>query len=365
MIPESYIYLDHNASSPVRPQVKEKMVEILETGANPSSVHQAGTHVRGQIDLARKTLGSFIDAHSDEIIFTSGGTESNNMALQSTVWETIFMSATEHESVYKAASNPQIIPVLRNGLLDLEALDRSLGQILNPEKTLLSIHWANNETGVIQPLEEIVTLAKKHKVKVHVDAVQALGKIPFSFKKSGVDMMSLSAHKIGGPQGIGALIVQKNVSMVPLLKGGGQEKFRRAGTENVVGIVGFGEALNHVDFGFQDILRTWHSRMERALKKEGCEIFGDAAPRLSNTTCVSMEGVPSATQLIAFDLAGIAVSAGAACSSGKITASRVIQQMGYSKETAETAIRISSGWNTREEDLLLFQENWKSIKVPA
>jgi cysteine desulfurase len=365
MISESYIYLDHNASSPVRPQVVEKMLEILGMKGNPSSVHRVGRYAHEKIDLARRTLASFIEAHPDDIIFTSGGTESNNMALQSPLWETIFMSATEHESVYKAVSNPQIIPVLKSGLLDLEVLDRCLSQVLNPEKTLLSIHWANNETGVIQPLEEILTIARKHKVKVHVDAVQVLGKIPFSFKKSGVDMMSFSAHKIGGPQGTGALVVQKNITVHPLLKGGGQEKFRRAGTENVAGIVGFGEALNHVDFGFQDSLKTWHSQMERVLKSQGGEIFGETSPRLSNTTCVSMMGVPSATQLIAFDLAGIAVSAGAACSSGKITASRILQQMGYSKETAETAIRISSGWNTREEDLLLFQKNWKSIKVPA
>ncbi len=365
MISGSYIYLDHNASSPVRPQATEKMLEVLEMGANPSSVHRAGRYVHEKIDLARRTLASFIEAHPDNIIFTSGGTESNNMALQGFLWEKIFISATEHESVYKAVSDPQIIPVLKSGLLDLEVLDRSLGQVSNPEKTLLSIHWANNETGVIQPLEEIVTIAQRHKVKLHVDAVQILGKIPFSFKDSGVDMMSFSAHKVGGPQGSGALVVQKNVSITPLLKGGGQEKFRRAGTENVAGIVGFGEALNHVDFGFQNTLKTWHSQMERALKRQAGEIFGDAAPRLSNTTCVSMAGIPNATQLIAFDLVGIAVSAGAACSSGKITASRIIQQMGYSKEIAETAIRISSGWNTREQDLLLFQKNWMSIKVPA
>ncbi len=365
MISESYIYLDHNASSPVRPQVKEKMLEILGMGGNSSSVHRPGRYVHEKVDSARRTLASFIDVPSDDIIFTSGGTESNNMALNPLLWDTIFMSATEHESVYKASSDPQIIPVSKSGLLDLEVLDHSLSQTLNPEKTLLSIHWANNETGVVQPLEEILTIAQKHKVKVHVDAVQVLGKIPLSFKKSGVDMMSFSAHKVGGPQGSGALVVKKNINIVPLLKGGGQEKFRRAGTENVAGIVGFGEALNHVDFGFQDTLKKWHAQMERALKSQGGEIFGETVPRLSNTTCVSMTGIPSATQLIAFDLAGIAVSAGAACSSGKITASRIIQQMGYSKETAETAIRISSGWNTREEDLLLFQKNWQSIKVSA
>ena len=288
MMSEPYTYLDHNASSPVRPQVTEKMLEIFRMGGNPSSVHRPGRYVHEKIDSARRTLASFIEAHPDDIIFTSGGTESNNMALQSSLWETIFMSATEHESVYKAVSNPQIIPVLKSGLLDLEVLDRSLSQISSPEKTLLSIHWANNETGVIQPLEEIVTMAQKHKVKVHVDAVQVLGKIPVSFKKSGVDMMSFSAHKIGGPQGSGALVVQKNINITPLLKGGGQEKFRRAGTENVAGIVGFGEALNHVDFGFQDTLKTWHSQMERALKSQGGAIFGEISPRLSNTTCVSM-----------------------------------------------------------------------------
>jgi cysteine desulfurase len=363
MRPEPYIYLDHNAFSPLRPQAKDKMLEILEIGANPSSVHRPGKYVREQMDLARRTLGSFIDAYPEDIIFTSGGTESNNMALRSEVWDTILISATEHESVYKAASNPWIVSVWENGLLDLEELEHLLKKVSNPEKTLLSIHWANNETGVIQPLEEIVVLAQKYKVTLHVDAVQVLGKIPFSFKKSGVHMMSLSAHKVGGPQGSGALVVQENVTLAPLLKGGGQEKFRRAGTENVAGIVGFGEALNHVDFSLQDTLKTWHSRLEKALKSQGGEVFGDTAPRLSNTTSISMACVPSHTQLINFDLAGIAVSAGAACSSGKITASRIIQQMGYSKEMAETTIRISSGWNTSEDDLILFQETWKAMQV--
>ncbi len=363
MMSPSYIYLDHNASSPLCPQAKEKMLEALEVGANPSSVHKLGRLAHEKIDLARRTLASFVDSHSDDIIFTSGGTESNNMALQSPLWETVLISATEHESVYKALPNPQIISVLKNGLLDLGALERALQKVLNPEKTLLSIHWANNETGVIQPIEEIARLAQAYKVKLHVDAVQVLGKIPFSFKESGIHMLSLSAHKVGGPQGVGALVVNKTLSLTPLLKGGGQEKFRRAGTENVAGIVGFGEALTHVNFGLQDKLKTWHSRLEKTLKKQGGEIFGETAPRLSNTTCVSMPSVPNHTQLINFDLAGIAVSAGAACSSGKITASRVIQQMGYSKEEAETSIRISSGWNTREEDLILCEQSWKAIKA--
>ncbi len=353
------IYLDYNASAPLKPAVRAALVAALDSVGNPASVHQAGRRARAMLETAREQVAALARVAPAQVIFTSGGTEANNLALHG--WQgAILTSAIEHDSVLAAAPAAIRIPVDSAGIIDLAALERHLEAATKP--ILLSVMLVNNETGVIQPIAEVVALARRYKAVLHCDAVQAAGKMALDFAALGVGVLSLSAHKIGGPQGVGALIVAENVPLVPLLRGGGQEKRRRAGTENLIGISGFGQAaaLAAEDMVQQAQFSVWRDALEAKIMAAAPDavIAGQGATRVGNTSCILMPKVKSATQLMAFDLAGIAVSSGAACSSGKVNSSHVLGAMGYDATAADSAVRVSLGWNTQEADLTTFADQW-------
>jgi cysteine desulfurase len=262
------------------------------------------------------------------------------------------VSAIEHSSVLKNNPKAVQIPVTPQGVVDLSALDKLLSE---KKPTLVSVMLANNETGVIQPIAEVAALCKQYGAKLHCDAVQALGKIPVDAGMLGCDMMSISAHKCGGPVGAAALIVRRGTDIKPLLVGGGQEKGRRAGTENIAAIVGFAKAVELFDFAQMKKIRGWLDEME----KETAVSIGAKSPRLPNTSCIAMQGVSNEVQLMDFDLKGFAVSAGSACSSGRIEPSHVLAAMHVPKEQAACAIRVSAGWNTAEQDIAAFTQAWQ------
>jgi cysteine desulfurase len=348
----AYAYLDHNATSPLRPVALDAMVEALQAGGNPSSIHRPGRAARARIDKARQQVAALVGALPAEVVFTSGGTEANNLALGG--HQRVLVSAIEHESVLKAAPDAERIPVDSNGVVDLAALERMLAA----GPALVSVMFANNETGVIQPISEIARLARSAGALVHCDAVQAAGKVAVDLHGLGVDYLSLSAHKLGGPAGVGALVVRSDVPFATDRVGGGQESYRRAGTENVAGIVGFGAAAEASRNGLD--VAAMRDCIEASLPGR---IFGGGAPRLPNTTCISMPGVKAETQVMALDLAGVAVSAGSACSSGKVTRSVVLTAMGVEPAAAEAAIRISCGWNTVFEDIERLIAAWQGLYI--
>lgn len=354
-------YLDHNATSPLRPEAFESMVEALRAGGNPSSVHSAGRKARGIVETARRQVATLVGALPGEVVFTSGGTEANSLALTGAGRRRVLISAVEHDSVSRAVSNVEIIPVDGDGVVDLAALERLLASTVEP--VVVSVMSANNETGVLQPIGEVVRLARAAGALVHCDAVQAAGKVPVDIHGLGVDYLSLSAHKLGGPAGVGALIVRSGAPFETDRKGGGQESNRRAGTENVAGIAGFGTAAASV--GKCPDLAAWRDRLEVALVQiaPSARIFGANAERVPNTSCLSMPSVSSETQVMALDLAGVCVSAGAACSSGKVQRSAVLSAMGVAPDEAATAIRISLGWNTVPADIDRLIAAWRDLYI--
>jgi cysteine desulfurase len=349
------VYLDHNATSVLRPSVKEAMLAALEVTGNPSSVHFEGRAAYKLIDDARLALGFAFGCLPQMITFTSGGTEANTMALQGVDAQRILVSAVEHPSVMAAAkasgASVEVIPVDSNGVVDLAALEK---MIVGPN-TLVSVMAANNETGVLQPLEVIAAMTRGSGALFHVDAVQAFKKMPLNFGLLGCDMMTVGAHKIGGPVGVGALIIRDGLVVEPLLTGGGQELRRRAGTENVVAIAGFGALAKEPELD----VGALRGVLETELK--GAVVFGAGVSRLSNTTCFAHQGMQAESVLMQFDLDGVAVSSGSACSSGKVGRSHVLEAMGVAPEISSGAIRVSMGWNTTEADLQRFAEVWKKI----
>jgi cysteine desulfurase len=343
------VYLDYNATAPVKPKVIEAVADAMASTGNPSSVHAAGRTARKLITKAREQVAALVGAAPSSIIFTSGGTEANNQALFN---GPILTSAIEHPSVLALTDTPSPAPVDADGIIDLERLRQCLA---SERPATLAVMLANNETGVIQPVREVAAITKEAGVRLHVDAVQAAGKIPIDFHDLGADTLSLSAHKLGGPQGVGALVVRDGLEPASLLRGGAQERRLRPGTENVPGIVGFGKAarLAAEDGGFVARIGGLRDRLEtelQALEPEA-RVFGQHVERLANTLCIALPGINHETQLIAFDLAGIAVSAGSACSSGKVGPSHVLQAMGVPTALAECAIRISFGWASQDDDV--------------
>lgn len=337
------------------------MSAALATGGNPSSVHGAGRAARRLVEDARERIAALIGADAAGVIFTSGGTEANALALTGTGRRRWLLSAVEHPSVIAAAPGAETIAVDAAGRVDCTALARQLAASTEP--ALVSVMLANNETGTIQPLPAIVAVARAAGALVHTDAVQALGRLVVDVRALGVDLLTLSAHKLGGPPGVGALIVDPARPLAARQRGGGQERGRRAGTENVPGIAGFAAAAAAAAAGIGDQARLagLRDRIEAAVTA----IAGDAriiaaeGDRLANTTCVALPGIAAATQVMALDLAGIAVSAGAACSSGKVAASHVLQAMRVGDELATCAIRISLGWTTTEADVDRFVAAWR------
>lgn len=357
------IYLDYNAGAPIKPEVQAAIVEALALTGNPSSVHRFGREARRRIEDARERVAALAGARAADVIFTAGGTEANNLALSGSGRTRLLVSAIDHDSVRAAAPDAEILPVRPDGRLDLDALRARLAEEARP--ALLSVQLANNETGVIQPVAEAAALARAAGALVHCDAVQAAGKVPILMAALGADYLSLSAHKLGGPPGVGALVAAPGAPLTPAIRGGGQERSRRGGTENLPGIIGFGTAaaLAAAELADQPRLARLRDRLEAAVTEAAPDapIYGKAAPRLANTSCVGMPGVRSESQLMGFDLAGIAVSAGAACSSGKVAQSHVLLAMGVDPAAAACAIRVSLGWATEEAHVERFVDVWKDI----
>ncbi len=367
MVTQPACYLDYNAGAPVKPAVAAAMADWLGRAGNPSSVHRFGRLARRAVEDARDRVAALVGAAPEGVVFTASGTEANNLALKGSGRSRLIVSAIEHDSVLAAGAGATAVPARRDGAVDLAALDAALAADAAP--TLVSVMLANNETGVIQPAADVAAAAHAHGALFHCDAAQAAGKAAVDPATLGADFVTLSAHKLGGAQGIGALIVRDGVELAPLVHGGAQEMGRRAGSENVAGIVGFGVAAELAaedgrETGRIAALRDEIERRLRALAPN-LAVFGERAPRLPNTSCLTMPGVESETQVMALDLAGVAVSAGAACSSGKVGVSHVLLAMGVAEDEAACAIRISLGWGSTAADAERLIEAWGALHARA
>lgn len=359
-------YLDHNATSPLRPEVREAVLAAMELDGNPSSVHAEGRAARHVVEEARVKIAELAGARPEDVIFTSGGTEANGLALApppgGDAWH-LYLSAIEHPSVLAggrfADGARTVLPVSADGVVELDSLarviekDRSKGV-----RPFVSLMAANNETGALQPVAEAATIVRNAGGALHTDAVQMAGRLPVDMGALGADMVTVSAHKIGGPKGIGALVLAEGASVRPLMTGGGQEGRRRPGTENVAGIAGFGAAAELVtrDLRQMDTLARLRDELEAGVRAIAGDavVFSRNVPRLPNTSSIAVPGLKAETLVIGLDLAGVAVSAGSACSSGKVETSHVLAAMGAAPETARAAIRLSLGFGNGDHDIQVF-----------
>lgn len=366
-------YMDHNATAPVRPEAAEAVARALALTGNPSSVHAEGRRARHIVEEARADVAKLVHAKPGEVIFTSGGTEAANLALyvarNALGVERLIVSAIEHDCIRTAASAlglpVAVAPVDADGVIDLDALSKLLAE---PGRSLLALMMANNETGVVQPIVEVVDLANGVGAVVLTDAVQAVGRMRVDFGALGVAMLILSAHKIGGPQGVGALVIREGLAFAPLIQGGGQEQRRRAGTENVPGIAGFGVAARLAinDYKSMPHVLALRMRLEASIREAASvTIFGANAPRLANTCLFAASGLNAETLIMALDLDGIAVSSGAACSSGKVARSHVLAAMGVDDALAAGAIRVSLGVNNTEDEVDRLAASWSRVAKRA
>ncbi len=359
---KSAVYLDFNATAPIRDEAVEAVCEAFRIGGNASSVHSFGRAARRLLENGREQVAALVGVSGADVIFTSGGTEANNLALVGCGRPNVLVSAVEHPSVLAVSGGRDPIPVDADGVIDLAAFEKSLAAQTGP--VIVSVMLANNETGVLQPVEKVCEIAKRHGALVHCDAVQAAGKIAVDMRALGVDMLSLAAHKIGGPQGIGALIVGADLALAPQVLGGGQERRLRAGTENIAGAAGFGAAASAAKSGLSNFakLAVLRDRLEKAVLVVApqAKIFGRRMARLPNTSCFAVPNLPSDTQVMALDMEGVAVSSGSACSSGKVEASHVLAAMGENELGAHT-IRISLGWSSQPGDVDRFIEAWRKV----
>jgi cysteine desulfurase len=359
------VYLDYNATAKTRPEAVAAVQAALAIGANPSSTHAAGRQARAVIERARADVAALVVAEANWLTFVSGGVEANALAIESALaagCERAIIGATEHDAVLATAQavfpNVEIWPVDAEGVADLDWLSDALaGQV----RHLVCLMAANNETGVIQPVETVSALVRQAGGWLHVDAVQAAGKRALDCAALGADTLALSAHKLGGPQGVGALVTRSDVAITRRLHGGGQERGRRAGTENLSGIAGFGAAAaaaqRELASGHTQAQGEWRDALANLLIAEGAEVLGAGAPRLPQTLCVATSGFASEVQVMALDLAGVMISAGAACSSGKVKASRVVEAMGR-PDLASASIRISGGWASTGADWRRCGDAW-------
>lgn len=357
------IYLDFNATGLTRPEVIDAMAETMRDGGNASSVHGTGRAARARVEAARRNVAGLIGADTEQVVFVGSGTEANNQVLRSSGCPGLVISAIEHESVMLARSDAVVVPVLPEGIVDLEALENVLSE--RSEPCVVSIMMANNETGIVQPVAEITRIAHAKSALVHTDAIQAAGKIPVDMAALGVDFLSLSAHKIGGPQGVGALVCRDRTRLDRFVHGGGQEGGLRAGTENVAGIAGFGVAAASAAKGldaFKD-LADLRDSLERRVADiaPGQTVFGAGLDRLPNTSKLATPGLSSEVQVMGMDLAGIAISAGSACAAGRVEAPYVLTAMGVEDSLAVCAVRISLGWTTTGDDIDRFVESWGTL----
>ena len=368
------IYVDWNATAPLRPQARSAILAALDAVGNPSSVHAEGRAARRLIEEAREQVAALVGAQARNAVFTSGGTEANMLALTPGIAterrgtpDRLLVSAIEHPSVLAGGRFPaaavERVPVTAAGEIDLAALERRLAA---PDgRVLVSLMLANNETGVVQPISEAARLIHEAGGLLHVDAVQAVGRIHCDINVLGADLLTLSGHKIGAPKGVGALIARDATLPLadPLIKGGGQERGRRAGTENVPGIAGFGAAAAAAGAGLAvdgARMTALRDRLEAGLAAASPEvvIFGSQAPRLPNTTLFAVPGMKAETAVIALDLQGVAVSSGAACSSGKVQPSHVLAAMGVPPQLARAAVRVSLGPTTTESEIDRLIQAW-------
>ena len=366
-------YLDHNASAPLRPEARAAMLAALDTIGNPSSVHAEGRAARAIVESAREAVARLVNARPSEVVFTSGATEANNVVMAAG-WDTIFVSGIEHDSVLAPAARSgariSTIAVTPSGVADLAPVAEQIAAAAQGSKrVLLSLMAANNETGVIQPLAEAAALARAHGASLHVDAVQAPGRIAVDFAGLGADALTLSAHKLGGPRGVGALIVRDGVELPAAIVGGGQERRRRGGTECVAAIAGFGAAAEAIarELGAVERMAALRARLEDGVcaATPGAVVVGKDAARIANTACIAVPGKAAETLVIKLDLEGVAVSAGAACSSGKVGTSHVLTAMGLAPEMARSAIRVSLGAQTQDDDIAAFLAAWEKVSRPA
>ncbi len=376
------VYLDHNASSPLRPEAKLAMLSALEKAGNPSSLHSEGRAARDLVESSRERIAALLGVPARSIVFTSGGTEAANWLLRPTLatghsFETLVLLPTEHACVLEghgfAAESVVRLAVDADGRVRISETGEGVELVaeasegcapLSPGRSmLLAVQAANNETGVIQPLD---ALSRSGAVWV-CDITQAIGRLPLDATRIGADMLFFSAHKFGGPKGVGAaIILNDSVQPEPLMRGGGQEFRRRSGTENVAGIAGMAAALecavSEAD-AFAVRAMTLRTRLEDGLRDIAPDavIFGEHSPRLPNTTCYAAPGLSAETLLMAFDLEGVAVSSGSACSSGKVSPSHVLAAMGVPRDLARAAIRVSTGWTTTSGDIERFLDVWRKI----
>ena len=368
---EPRVYLDHNATAPLRPEALAAMQAALAQPGNPSSVHASGRAARARVEDARAAVAGLVGASAEALVFTSGGTEANALAIWSAVASgevvRLIVGATEHEAVANTARATglpvEAWPVDRHGVADLDWLsDRLTRWSAADGRPFAALMLANNETGVIQPVAEAAAMLRAAGGWLHVDAVQAVGKIKVDVDVLAADTLALSAHKFGGPQGAGALSASDRVRLVPRQHGGSQERGLRAGTEPVVAIAGFGAAAEAAarDLPAASSQAVWRDAAAAHLKAAGAVIAGEGAARLPATLCLATAGFPSALQVMALDLASVEVSAGAACSSGKVKPSGVLAAMGYDADLASCALRASGGWNTTEHDWARFADAWLS-----
>jgi len=368
------VYLDWNATAPLRPEARAAMAAAWDLSGNPSSVHAEGRQARKLVEEARAAVAGAVGALPRNVVFTSGGTEANALALTPGLRrgseppaQRLLVSAIEHASVLPGGRFPAAvigkIGVTRAGLLDLDRLGTLLQEA---PPALVSVMLANNETGAVQSIAKVAEMVHTAGGLLHVDAVQALGKIPFDINALNADLVTVSGHKIGGPKGVGALILAEGLlGLEPVLRGGGQERGRRAGTENVAGIAGFGAAAAAAMGTLQsDAIRleTQRNRLENGLREtRGMIVFSNEAPRLPNTTLFTVPGLRAETAVIGFDLEGIAVSSGSACSSGKVQPSHVLEAMGFGPKIAQGAVRLSLGWSTSSADIDRCLKAWRNL----
>jgi len=374
MMASSHIYLDNNATMPLRPEARRAMIAALECGGNASSVHAEGRYARQVIEKARRQVGRLVNAPPADVIFTSCGTEANNQVISSALTRGtghILVSAVEHPAVLKVAkasgAQVHVLEVGPDGQVAPQTLASRLEEIgarKAPCPVLVSIMLANNETGIIQPIADLARITHEHGGLFHTDAVQGAGKLALDMKALGVDFLSLSAHKIGGPQGAGALVARADVAIEPLILGGGQERSKRAGTENLSGIAGFGAAAQIVRENTEEmsLIKELRDLLEDRIQgfDSNCIILGKDVERLDNTCFFATPGVKAETLVIALDLDAVAISAGSACASGKASTSFVPVAMGYDEETAASMIRVSLGWQNKAEDIERFIDRFSA-----
>ena len=346
------IYLDYNATAPLRPEAALAMQEAMGPPSNPSSVHSYGRKARMVVEQARQEIADFLRVRHADLVFTSGGTEANNTVLNG--FQRCIISAVEHDAVLAVRPDAIKLPVTHAGLVLPETLDQCLGNLSENErsKSLVSIMGANNETGVIQPIAELAEICSSYDVPMHSDMVQMAGKLDVSPAELGLSFASFSAHKLGGPTGIGALWIRPGLTLPSLLVGGGQEQGRRSGTENTFGIVGFGAAAKASASQTWDDIEAARDEAITLISSQAPDIkvLGEEASRLPNTLCLGLPNLRSETVVMALDLRGFAVSSGAACSSGKVQPSHVVSAMGYA-DLAGSVLRISAGWMTNPDEV--------------